>query len=83
MMEEEYEKACTARDRQKIYDELDIKFRLFEDISSMSPHLMIFRNRIGTTAPAKLMIGDKIMEAGIKAMKEEYKKELEQIKKEI
>lgn len=83
MTEEGYEKVCTAHDRQKIYDDLDIKFRLFEDIASMSPHLMIFRNKIGTTAPAKLMIGDKIMEAGIKAMKEEYKKELEELKKSI
>lgn len=83
MTQEGYERSCTAHDKQKIYDELEIKFRIFEDISSMSPHLMIFRNRIGTTAPAKLMIGDKIMEAGIKAMTEEYKKELEQIKKEI
>ena len=47
----------------------------------MGDHLMIYRNKIGTTEPKSMEISGDIKMAAINAMKQEYLKKIGELKK--
>lgn len=62
---------------------LKVQMNLFLNITSMSPRLCIYENKAETSEKKSMKIPDKVMEAGINAMKKEFKKEIKTMEKQI
>lgn len=81
MTQEGYESSQKEFNQRMKYEKLTSEFSEFEDIASMGCHLMIYRNKIGTTEPKSMEISGDIKMAAINAMKQEYLKKIGELKK--
>lgn len=81
MTEEEFEKSNEESEKRKEYDELVLEFEHFKDVSTMFPHLCLYRKKIGKNEAVSMEITGKVMEVGINAMEEEFLKEMAEAQK--
>lgn len=81
MEQQQIEQSEKEFKRRIAYEKLKKEYMTFEDISTMYPHLLLFRNKVGKIKSLKMEISRDIINVGINAMRQEYNKKLEEAKK--